>query len=93
MLQPERTKYRKQQRGRMRGRSKGGNVLNYGDFGIQALEPHWISARQIEAVRLVITGRVPKTGKIWIRIFLISPSQRNLLRQEWVRVKLTPIIG
>ncbi|HOO97263.1 MAG TPA: 50S ribosomal protein L16 [Caldisericia bacterium] len=79
MLQPERTKYRKQQRGRMRGRSKGGNVLNYGDFGIQALEPHWISARQIEAVRLVITGRVPKTGKIWIRIFPDKPISKKPL--------------
>jgi large subunit ribosomal protein L16 len=96
MLQPERTKYRKQQRGRMRGISKGGTELAFGDYGIQALECSWITARQIEAVRLAITSRIPKTGKLWIRIFPDKPISKKPLEsrmgkgkadtEQWVAV-------
>ena len=73
MLMPERVKYRKQQRGRIRGKATRGNYVAFGDYGIQALEPSYITARQIEAVRLVLIQAVRKTGKLWIRIFPDKP--------------------
>lgn len=73
MLMPERVKHRKQQRGRMRGKATRGNYVAFGDYGIQALEPSYITARQIEAVRLVLIQAVRKTGKLWIRIFPDKP--------------------
>jgi large subunit ribosomal protein L16 len=79
MLQPERTKFRKQQRGRMRGRSKGGNNITFGEYGIQAMECSWITARQIEALRLVITSRLSSTGRIWTRIFPDKPISKKPL--------------
>lgn len=69
MLMPRRTKYRKPARGRMKGLAKGGTELAFGDFGIQALEPAWITNRQIEAARVAITRRCRRGGKVWIRIF------------------------
>ncbi len=69
MLMPRKVKYRKQQRGRMAGMAKGGVELAFGDFGIQALEAGWISARQIEAARIAMTRHVKRGGKVWIRIF------------------------
>ena len=73
MLMPRRMKHRKQQRGRMAGQAKGGSELNFGDFGIQALEPAWITARQIEAARIAMTRRVKRGGKIWICVFPDKP--------------------
>jgi len=73
MLMPRRVKHRKQQRGRMNGVAKGGAELNFGTFGIQALEPAWITARQIEAARIAMTRRVRRGGKIWIRVFPDKP--------------------
>ena len=73
MLMPRRTKHRKQQRGRMAGQAKGGSELNFGDYGIQALEPAWITARQIEAARIAMTRRVKRGGKIWICVFPDKP--------------------
>ena len=73
MLMPRRTKHRKQQRGRMNGQAKGGAELNFGDYGIQALEPAWITARQIEAARIAMTRRVKRGGKIWICVFPDKP--------------------
>jgi large subunit ribosomal protein L16 len=73
MLMPRRMKHRKQQRGRMRGEAKGGSELNFGDYGIQALEPAWITARQIEAARIAMTRRVKRGGKIWICVFPDKP--------------------
>ncbi len=73
MLMPERVKHRKQHRGRMKGKAKGGTYVAFGDFGIQALEPAWITARQIEASRLVLIQSVRKVGKLWIRIFPDKP--------------------
>ena len=73
MLSPRRTKYRKQHRGRMRGMAYRGNTLNFGDFALQATEPSWITARQIEAARRAMTRYVKRGGKIWIRIFPDKP--------------------
>ncbi|WP_071517799.1 50S ribosomal protein L16 [Geitlerinema sp. PCC 9228] len=73
MLFPKRTKYRKQQRGRMRGKATRGNNLNFGEYGLITLEPHWITARQIEASRRAMTRYVRRGGKIWIRIFPDKP--------------------
>jgi large subunit ribosomal protein L16 len=73
MLSPKRVKYRKQQRGRMRGLASRGNALNFGDFGLQAIEPSWITARQIEAGRRAMVRYIKRGGKIWIRIFPDKP--------------------
>ncbi|ACK72091.1 ribosomal protein L16 [Gloeothece citriformis PCC 7424] len=73
MLSPRRTKFRKQQRGRMKGLASRGNTINFGDFGLQATEPCWITSRQIEAARRAITRYVRRGGKIWIRIFPDKP--------------------
>ncbi|MDY6939350.1 MAG: 50S ribosomal protein L16 [Cyanobacteriota bacterium] len=73
MLSPKRTKFRKQQRGRMRGLAQRGNTIDFGDFGLQALEPSWITSRQIEASRRAMTRYIRRGGKIWIRIFPDKP--------------------
>ncbi|MGB3496221.1 MAG: 50S ribosomal protein L16 [Elainellaceae cyanobacterium] len=73
MLSPKRTKFRKQHRGRMRGLATRGSTLNFGDFALQALEPSWITSRQIEASRRAMTRYVRRGGKIWIRIFPDKP--------------------
>jgi large subunit ribosomal protein L16 len=73
MLMPKRTKYRKAHRGRMRGMANRGNVLSFGDFGLQALEPCWMSSRQIEAARRAIVRYVKRGGKLWIRVFPDKP--------------------
>ena len=69
MLMPRKTKHRKQQRGRMKGDSKGATSLAFGEYGIQALEPGWITARQIEAARIAMTRHIKRGGKVWINIF------------------------
>ncbi len=73
MLMPRKVKHRKQQRGRMTGVAKGGTEITFGAFGIQALEPAWLTARQIEAARIAMTRRVKRGGKIWIRVFPDKP--------------------
>ena len=73
MLMPKRFKWRKQMRGRMRGRALRGAEVSFGDYGIQALEPGWISARQIEAARRAIVRSMKRRGKVWIRIFPDKP--------------------
>lgn len=73
MLMPRKVKHRKQQRGHMRGNSKGGCELSFGDFGIQALEPGWITARQIEAARITMTRHTKRGGKVWITVFPDKP--------------------
>jgi large subunit ribosomal protein L16 len=69
MLSPKRTKFRKQQRGRMKGVATRGNKVSFGDYGIAALERYWITNRQIEAARIAITRHIKRGGKVWIRIF------------------------
>ncbi len=73
MLMPRKVKHRKHHRGRMKGQSKGGTAVNFGDYGIQALEPGWITARQIEAARIAMTRHVKRGGKVWINIFPDKP--------------------
>jgi large subunit ribosomal protein L16 len=73
MLMPKRVKYRKQMRGRMRGKAQRGAEVHFGDFGLQALEPGWVSARQIEAARRAIVRALKRRGKVWIRIFPDKP--------------------
>ena len=73
MLSPKKTKFRKQQKGRIRGVSKGGTDITFGEFGLQALSSGWLSARQIEAARIAMTRHVRRQGKIWIRVFPDKP--------------------
>ncbi|NIM06400.1 MAG: 50S ribosomal protein L16 [Armatimonadetes bacterium] len=73
MLMPSRTKYRKQQRGRMSGKETRGNSIAFGDYGLQALEPCWLTSRQIEAARVAMTRYIRRAGKVWIRIFPDKP--------------------
>jgi large subunit ribosomal protein L16 len=73
MLMPRRTKWRKVQRGNLRGSAKGGTRVSFGDFGLQAMEPAWITARQIEAARIAMTRKIRRGGKVWINIFPDKP--------------------
>jgi len=73
MLMPKRVKYRKQQRGRMRGKAYRGSSVTFGEFGLQALEPAWMTNRQIEAARVAITRSIKRGGKMWIRVFPDKP--------------------
>jgi large subunit ribosomal protein L16 len=73
MLMPKRVAWRKQQRGNMRGNAKGGTSVVFGDFGLQSVEPGWITARQIEAARIAMTRKIKRGGKVWINIFPDKP--------------------
>jgi len=73
MLLPKRVKHRKEHRGRMAGRTKGGEAVTFGEFGLQALEPAWVTNRQIEAARIAMTRYIKRGGKVWIKIFPSKP--------------------
>ena len=73
MLMPKRTKYRKVQKGRMTGKAKGGSKVSFGEYGLQAQDPGWITARQIEAARIAMTRKIKRGGKVWITIFPDKP--------------------
>ncbi len=73
MLMPKRTKFRKQHRGRMKGTTKGGNRVTFGDYGLQAQSAGWITARQIEAARIAMTRHIKRGGKVWINVFPDKP--------------------
>jgi large subunit ribosomal protein L16 len=73
LLAPSRYKYRKQHRGRMKGNAMRGNTLSFGEFGLQALEPCWMSSRQIESARIALTRFMKRGGKVWIRVFPDKP--------------------
>ena len=73
MLQPKKVKHRKQHRGRMKGIARRGNSLSFGDFGLQALGPAWVTDRQIEAARIAMTRQVKRGAKIWVRVFPHKP--------------------
>ena len=73
MLQPKRTKYRKKQKGRIKGLATRGHEINFGSFGIKSLEPGWITSRQIEAARVAMTRAMKREGQVWIRIFPDKP--------------------
>ena len=73
MLMPRKVRHRKQHRGRMTGMTKGGSAVTFGQYGIQALEPGWITARQIEAARIAMTRHIKRGGKVWINVFPDKP--------------------
>ncbi|MFD0716728.1 50S ribosomal protein L16 [Paenibacillus sp. GCM10027626] len=96
MLVPKRVKHRKQQRGSMRGRAKGGTEVAFGEYGLQALEPGWITNRQIESARIAMTRYIRRGGKVWIKIFPHKPITQKPLEvrmgsgkgnvEKWVSV-------
>ncbi|HEX3551858.1 MAG: 50S ribosomal protein L16 [Acidobacteria bacterium] len=90
MLMPKKVKYRKQQRGRRRGVSKGGNYIAFGDFALQALEAGWVTARQIEAARIAISRSVKRGGKVWIRVFPDKPITKKPLETRMGKGKGPP---
>jgi large subunit ribosomal protein L16 len=73
MLMPKRTKFRKVQRGRLTGKARGGSAVDFGEYGLKALEPCWLTNRQIEAARVAMTRHIKRGGKIWIRVFPDKP--------------------
>ena len=79
MLQPKRVKYRKRQKGRLRGLARRGNLMSFGDYGLQAVEKGWITNRQIEAARVAMTRHIKRGGKVWIRIFPDKPITKKPL--------------
>ena len=96
MLMPKKVKFRKEHRGRRKGRAKGGDYISFGESGLQTLEPAWITARQIESARIAITRHIRRGGKVWIRIFPDKPVTKKPLEtrmgkgkgnpEEWVAV-------
>ncbi|HOJ34376.1 MAG TPA: 50S ribosomal protein L16 [Candidatus Hydrogenedentes bacterium] len=96
MLMPKRVKYRKVQRGRRKGVSKGGTQIDFGEFGLKALEDGWVTARQIEAARIALTRTLKRGGKVWIRVFPDKPITKKPAEtrmgkgkgapEEWVAV-------
>ena len=96
MLMPKKVKFRKQQRGRRAGRAKGGDYIAFGDYGLQALETGWVTARQIEAARIAITRHVKRGGKLYVRVFPDKPISKKPAEtrmghgkgnpEEWVAV-------
>lgn len=90
MLMPKKVKYRKRHRGRMTGRAKGGDKLSFGDYGLQALEPGWITSRQIESARIAITRHIKRQGKVWIRIFPDKPVTKKPLETRMGKGKGSP---
>ncbi|MFD1850699.1 50S ribosomal protein L16 [Oceanobacillus bengalensis] len=79
MLMPKRVKYRRQHRGKLTGRAKGGTTVSFGEYGLQALEPAWITSRQIEAARIAMTRYMKRGGKVWIKIFPDKPYTKKPL--------------
>jgi len=90
MLMPKRVKYRKSQRGRMAGKAKRGSSVAFGDFGLKAMEPHWITSRQIEACRVALTRKMKRDGKVWIRIFPDKPVSKKPLETRMGKGKGAP---
>ncbi len=90
MLQPKRVKYRKRQKGRLRGLARRGNSISFGDYGLQAVEKGWITNRQIEAARVAMTRHIKRGGKVWIRIFPDRPVTRKPAETRMGKGKGTP---
>lgn len=96
MLMPKRVKYRKQHRGRMRGLSKGGTDVSFGEYGLKSLEPGWVTNRQIEAARIAMTRKIKRGGKVWTNVFPDKPVTKKPAEtrmgsgkgnpEEWVAV-------
>ena len=90
MMMPKKVKFRKQQRGRRRGLATRGQKISFGDFGLQALEAGWVTARQIEAARIAMTRHIKRGGKIWIRIFPDKPVTKKPLETRMGKGKGAP---
>ena len=90
MLMPKRVKYRKAQRGRMNGKAYRGSSISYGDFGLKAMEPAWITSRQIEACRVAISRKMKRDGCVWIRIFPDKPVTKKPLETRMGKGKGAP---
>jgi len=90
MLSPKRTKFRKKQRGRMKGKATRGNKISFGDFGLISVEHKWITNRQIEAARIAITRHIKRGGKVWIRIFPDIPYTKKPAETRMGKGKGTP---
>jgi len=90
MLMPKKTKFRKQQRGRMNGLALRGSDISFGQYGLQALEPAWITSRQIEAARIAMTRHVRRGGKIWIRVFPDKPVSKKPAETRMGKGKAAP---
>ena len=90
MLMPTRVKYRKSQRGRLKGVSKRGNKVSFGEYGLEALQSSWITARQIEACRIALTRFIKKGGKLWIRIFPDKPISKKPAETRMAKGKGAP---
>ena len=90
MLMPKKVKFRKQQRGRMAGKAWRGSDVSFGDYGLKALEPAWITARQIEAARVAMTRFIKRGGKIWVRVFPDKPITKKPLETRMGKGKGAP---
>ena len=90
MLMPKKVKYRKQQRGRMRGKAWRGSTVTFGDYGLKALEPCWLTDRQIEAARVAMTRFIKRGGKIWVRVFPDKPITKKPAETRMGKGKGTP---
>ena len=90
MLMPKRVKYRKSQRGRRAGKAYRGSAVSFGDFGLKAMEPAWITSRQIEACRVALTRKMKRDGKVWIRIFPDKPVSKKPLETRMGKGKGAP---
>jgi large subunit ribosomal protein L16 len=90
MLMPKRTKFRKQQRGRMKGKAFRGSTISFGRYALQTLEPAWITSRQIEAARIAMTRHVRRGGKIWIRVFPDKPVSKKPAETRMGKGKAAP---
>ncbi len=90
MLMPKRTKYRKMQRGTMKGLSKGCRTVDFGDYGLEAIEPAWVSAQQIEAVRITLSRKLKKEGKFFVRIFPDKPVTKKPVETRMGKGKGNP---
>src|ERR1700729_3794542 len=88
MLMPKKVKFRKVQRGRMKGKAWRGSSISFGEYALKAMDCGWITSRQIEAARIAMTRFIKRGGKVWIRLFPDSRSQRSRLKRVWVRVRV-----
>ena len=93
MLQPKKTKYRKAFKGKIHGNAKGGTTLNFGSYGLKAMEPERITARQIEAARRAITRHIKRQGRLWIRVFPMCRCPRSLPKSVRVRARVRSNTG
>ena len=93
MLLPKRVKYRRVQRGRLKGKATRGNKVTYGDYGLVALEPAWITSNQIEAARVAMTRYIKRGGQVWIKIFPDKPITEKPAETRMGSVRVPPSIG